>query len=794
MQEKSLHTLEFPKILANLAAEAESAPGRERCEKLQPSTELREVEQRQEETDDMLREILKNGDLALSAFDDLRELISLMVSGSVPGPGAFLRVGRQLRLVARLMGRLPADFNEDELPLCLRRVLALAPCAELEQRIDDCILSEEELKDRASEELYRIRRSIQRFQDEVRLALEKVLRSSGQALQEQVITLRGDRYVIPVKAESRTAVPGIVHDSSSSGATVFIEPMAVVELNNKIREAKAAERKEIERILAELTDEVANRSALILRNQEILTLLDFAQAKARLAIKEKAQRPKLNERGLIRLFGARHPLIPADKVVPIDFELGDRFNTLLITGPNTGGKTVSLKTCGLFCLMAMAGLQLPAAEFSEISIFQEILADIGDEQSIEQSLSTFSSHMVQLIKICELAGPGSLVLTDELGAGTDPVEGAALAISILDFLRSKGCFTVATTHYPELKGYALNTPGVSNACCEFDTKTLRPTYRLLIGVPGVSNALAISRRLGLDESILQQAEKLISNEGRQFEDLLKAIERSHREAKKMEEEVTRLKDQAVQARNELEEEKQRIKEEKARLLNEARMEAQQLLSDAEESIESELKALRAEGSGSKDREEHKLRIRRKAEALAREMGAEKLKAGIDRPLEPEDIVVGQRYQAVLSGFIGQAAKPPDSRGQVLLKNGAISIRAEVSALRPVSDEEAEEMKSAGRKKVRKGVRSATAGARLHTASEIYLLGQKVDEALRMVDSYLDNAQLSGLESVRIVHGKGTGALRQAIRQKLDGDKRVSSYSDAPFGQGDAGVTVVRLKR
>lgn len=792
LKEKSYKTLEFDKILQLLAGEASSRSGRELCLSLLPESDPELVRQRLYETDDALREILRNGNLPLSGFDDLRDLCRLTAAGSVPGPAAFLRVARQLRLVARMKARISEASAEDaaEESLCMDRIRALNPLRPLEERIDECILNEEELKDRASPELYRLRRSILSLQEEVKIQLDRIVRSSGAALQDQLVTLRSDRYVIPVKAEHRGAVQGIVHDSSSSGATVFIEPMVVVELNNRIREAKAAEREEVERILAELAALVAEHSAELLGNQELLTALDFAQAKARLARRLKASAPRLNRDGRVLLKKARHPLIESHSVVPIDFSLGCEFNTLVITGPNTGGKTVSLKTCGLFCLMGMAGLQIPAEEGSEISCFEQILADIGDEQSIEQSLSTFSSHMRQIIEICELARPGTLVLADELGAGTDPSEGAALAIAILDFLRQKGCHIVATTHYQELKGYALNTDSVSNACLEFDQQTLRPTYRLLIGVPGVSNALAVSKRLGLRQEILDAAAALISDEGAQFEELVQAIEHSHQEAERMREDIARLKKETEDARAQLEAERAALKQQKKEMLNEAREEAFEILREAERTIELELKEMRGEGSAVQRGEAAKRKILAMADGLADEIGREKLAADIDSPLQAEDIVPGQSYEDVLSGFVGQAAEVPDDRGQVLLRSGLISLRVDVSGLR-AAKAKAEE-KSA-RKSGKQRRSPAALSSVMNARSELKLLGKTVDEALRELDPFLDDACLAGLSSVRIVHGKGTGALRRAIREKLNGDKRVKDYEDAQFGQGDAGVTVAKLR-
>lgn len=798
MQEKSLKTLEFDRILERLSELASSAPGKERCLRLRPKTQALEVEQALSETEDSQQEIEKNGSLPLAAFDDLTELCQMMTAGSVPAPGAFLRVARQLRLVQRLKARLSESAEEVQSSLCLQRISQLDAHADLEREIDRCILNEEELKDRASPELYRLRRSIQQFQEDVKNQLEKLVRAQGGALQDQVITLRDDRYVLPVKASHRTLVPGIVHDASASGATVFVEPMVVVELNNKIREARAQEKREVERILMTLAGLVSLKTRSLLGNQELLTCLDFAQAKAKLAIQLKALRPQMNQEGRLKYNQARHPLIPASSVVPIDFELGITFKTLVITGPNTGGKTVSLKTAGLLTLMAMSGLLIPVEAGSESAIFQEVFADIGDEQSIEQNLSTFSSHMRQITSIVEQASPGTLVLTDELGAGTDPTEGAALAIAILDYLKDKGCETVATTHYQEIKAYALNTDQVCNASCEFDVNTLAPTYRLMIGVPGVSNALAISKRLGLKEEILEKAQCLVSDEGVQFEELVRSIERSQQEAQQMRDEIAELKRATEQTKRQLEEEKKRLREEKKTLVNEARQEASQILHEAQEKAEEALKTIRE--IGFKDQqagEEAKIRLSQLEERLSDEMTQAEIGAQGLKKVTADSIQVGQIYRDLRSGFTGSVLELPDNRNEVVLQNGSMKIRVNLTGLIPVSTKDWEASKK-GKDKATQRKRSlarnsAPLSAATEMRSELYLLGKRADEAVHELDQYITQAASIGFNVIRIVHGKGTGALRKAVREKLDGDPRIRDYQDAAFGEGDAGVTVARLK-
>lgn len=804
MQEKSLRNLEFDKVLQVLAQEAKSRLGRALCLALRPSSDLDRVRLTAQETDDLVKEILKNGEFPLSALEDLSEILALLAVGSVAGPADLLRVARQIRLVLQLEGRLDSLATEDsgqdsetgglgQVNTCQRLLQDLYPLDALAERLDACILNDEELKDRASPELYRIRRSLQGLQEEVQKSLNSILRSQSDILQDQLITLRGDRYVLPVKAEYKGRLQGIVHDSSASGATVFIEPLQVVNLNNRIREAKDEEEREIHRILRELSGLVLDQADLLKANQEILAHLDFCQAKARLAIKQKANPVALNRQGRIILRQARHPLIDPQKVVPIDFELGIHFTSLVITGPNTGGKTVSLKTCGLLTLMAMAGLQVPVKAGSELAVFDYVLADIGDEQSIEQSLSTFSAHIKQLIEICDLAGPSSLVLADELGAGTDPSEGAALAIAILDYLKGKGASVVASTHYQELKGYALNTPGVSNASCEFDSVSMKPTYRLLIGVPGVSNALAISTRLGLQEEIISHAKALISDEGAQFQSLIEAIERSEQESRKMEAQIADLHAQAEATKAENLAEQARLKQVKEELLNQARLEAHQILSQAEDMAEAELKKLRQAGSQVQSGEAAKQEIRAQRRALETAMGEEKLKAGIDRPLEVEDLEFGQDYEDVITGFSGQLTEGLDSQNKVLLTKGNFSLRVPLANLRPCSRGKARTESSKPSLSRRASSSSSASSARLTTGPELYLLGYRVAEALDALDKYLDDAQLVGLHSVRIVHGKGSGALRQAIRDQLKHDKRVQTFGDAPFGAGDAGVTLVDLR-
>ncbi|MGI6602976.1 MAG: endonuclease MutS2 [Saccharofermentanales bacterium] len=796
MPKKTLKILEFDKVRDLLVLRACTAPGRERCAALSPERNLEKIRSAQAETSDMVRLLLERGDLPLAGISEIKPAVRRAMAEAVLSTAELLRIGAFLRSVQRVKAVLPEDYGADAEPrLVYDRIAMLYPLAGLEARIDECIAGEDEIRDRATPELYNIRRRIRKAQENIRQELERLVRSRPLALQEAIVTLRGDRYVVPVKAEHRNQVPGLVHDTSASGSTVFVEPLAVVELNNQIKVLMAEEKQEIEEILRELSSKVANQSDVLLTNAEILTLLDFAQAKARLALAMKAMPPEFNDEGRIILKGARHPLIATQAVVPIDFELGTTFRTLVITGPNTGGKTVTLKTCGLLTLMGMAGLQIPAQDRSELSTFDHVLADIGDEQSIEQSLSTFSSHLRQIIEITALAGPGSLVLLDELGAGTDPSEGAALAISILEDLRRKGALTVATTHYKELKGYALNTSGVENACCEFDTDTLRPTFRLMIGVPGVSNAFAISQRLGLDPEIIARAKELISDEGARFEELVASIEKSHQEARRIRTEIDALQAESVAVREALAEDERKLELKRREILDQAREEADLLYRRAEEEIEQlleELKQKMEQEAGHHIVSEARSQIRQAREKIGAGRQKERLSRHAGKTLTAEDIVPGEYYDAPALGLSGSAEGPPDSKGNVVLRSGQMQVTVPFSALTWPAKKETAVKKSPGRSS-KENISALTAEKRLFLGTEIMLRGKLVEEALFELDHFLDDAVLAGLGVIRIVHGKGTGALRSAVGDFLSRDRRVASFRLGGQGEGGDGVTIAELK-
>ncbi|MEA4888489.1 MAG: endonuclease MutS2 [Clostridiaceae bacterium] len=803
MDIRSQNILEYDKIIHELADLAYSEPGRQLCLALEPVADMPVVAGRQAETDDSVKLILEKGVLPLNGISEIRPAVNHARSGAQLSCGELLRIGAFLRAVDRLRSRLPEDEASDR--LIYRIIAGLRPAPELSARLDDTIAGEDELYDRASPQLASIRRRIRDAQNEVKDSLARIVRSHARALQEQLVTMRGDRYVVPVKAEHRGEIPGLVHDTSSSGATLFIEPLPIVDLNNRIRELMGLEREEIDRILQELSGRVAVQAELLLKDAEDVACLDFISAKGRLALAMQAMPPRLNEEGRIRLLAARHPLIPRERVVPIDFELGHSFRTLVITGPNTGGKTVTLKTCGLFCLMAMAGLQIPAREGSEISIFDQVLADIGDEQSIEQDLSTFSSHLRHIVQITEQAKPRTLVLADELGSGTDPSEGAALAIAILDFLRQKGCLTVATTHYKELKGYALRTDGVENACCEFDTETLRPTYRLLIGVPGVSNAFAISSRLGLNGEIISQARSLISEEGIRFEELIQNVEKSRSEADRVRSETLALQAEVKERAQKLEDEKNRFEERNRQIVQQARQEARELYAGALQEVEQLLDDIRGQMKERELTESHRraAKVRQEIRAglniVEGEIGKSTLSAQ-GEALRADQIHIGGTYAAPALNLIGRVIEGPDARGNYQIQRGALKVSVPGDALRHPAPERDTRQKGS-RRVVRKesasgGSRTAnslTMDRRLHMQTEIQLLGQTVEEATANLDKFIDDAVLGGIQTIRIVHGKGTGALRSAVQQLLKRDKRVKTYRLGAYGEGDSGVTIADLQ-
>ena len=800
--------LDFDQVRERLALFCHSVQAREEARQLEAMTETWKIEEALDYTAAAEALILKRGEAPLSGLHDLRPLLGRLQLEADLNAGELLRLASNLQAVKRLQA-YPGEAEEGQPQTCLERDISLLQALPaLAGRIERSIASEEELRDQASPALAQLRRKMRGLQEEIRQDLERLLRSRAQALQEQIITERQGRYVLPVKAEHRGQIQGVVHDVSSSGATLFIEPLAAVQANNKLRELRLKEAEEVRRILHDISLAAAEQLDLLRENQRLLRGIDFAFAKGAYAIWLRAFRPRLNLEGRIHLKRARHPLIERQRVVPIDIRLGTDFDCLVITGPNTGGKTVSLKTLGLLTLMAQCGLFVPAEEESELAIFEDILADIGDEQSIEQSLSTFSAHMKQIVKITERVGPRSLVLLDELGSGTDPTEGAALAIALLDHFRLRGARVLATTHYRELKAYALETPGVENACCEFDTESLRPTYRLLIGVPGVSNAFVISRRLGLDGRIIAEASGLLDQQGRKFEELIQDLEREKSEAQKEREEAGRMRRNWEASNRELEELKERLRQKEAGALEQSRERLREEIGDQVYLVESYLEEIRQKmeqgnyGQAERQAEDLRRGLRKQQRDIEGAIGRATLSRPAARPLQREDIQAGASYHIPHLQIEARALSAADNKGQVLLQSGSMRLKLHYSSLQRPGQEaspSAEKKKTSSAERAFEQAASRRRQRRLQTekrqnfGSELKLLGQTADEALAKLDRFLDDAVLAGCTQVRIVHGKGTGVLRKAVQDQLKRDRRVRSYRQAAYGEGDSGVTLAELR-
>ncbi|MDD3959139.1 MAG: endonuclease MutS2 [Oscillospiraceae bacterium] len=797
---KVLETLEYTKIIRRLIETARTPFGREACTDLLPSGDFNTVAGRLRETEDTVSYFGRAGRVSISGINDIRQALHYASSGGTLSMKDLLDVAGFLRAVERIAKTLDlADIDGNA--FCERlRLLALEP--DLEKEISFCIISEEEMNDRASDELYLLRRKIRDAQTGIRDTLEKMIRSHSTALQEQLVTIRNDRYVVPVKAEKRSEIAGIVHDTSSSGQTIFVEPIAVVEANNRIREHLAAEREEIHRILTMLSARVLTAIDMLRANIALVGEIDFLAAKAELSASMKATVPILNREGRIILRKARHPLIPDNIVVPIDFEVGVSFRTLVVTGPNTGGKTVSLKTCGLLTLMTMAGLAIPCLDHSEVSVFGKVLADIGDEQSIEQSLSTFSSHMRNLVSILEEADETTLVLVDELGSGTDPSEGAALATAILDEFYKRGAVTVATTHYKELKGYAINTEGVENACCEFDTDTLSPTYRLLIGLPGVSNAFVISQKLGLPEPIIQSARTFLSQEGIRFEELLSAAEQKNRESEKLRKEIRDMRDIVKKQTDDLERQRIALEDGKRKILDEAREEKKEIIESTLDECDRILGEVRAgiKAKTQREAEDTLRRIRSNLRAGLNDLEAESRdSAQLGVPGErPDELRLGEKYFSDKIGGTGLLVKLADRSGSCVIESGGVRVTVPSASLR-IPEEDVPDMKARSVHKNRaQTVKPLSSAEKLrlsraqNTVTELMLIGKNSEEATIDLDRYLDDCVLSGIRVVRIVHGKGSGILRSAVASLLKKDPRVKTFRLGGLGEGGDGVTIAEL--
>lgn len=790
LNDKALRILEYYKIIDMLCENTVSTMGRDIAADLKPSGDLNEIKELLQETTEAVNLILKKGSIPIGGVQDIRMPLKKVKMGSFLEPGELLKVADTLRAARRLKAFMNEDRGEESFPIIEYYIDTLSAFKGIEDRINSAIISEEEIADNASPQLSSIRRKIKEKTASMREKLNHMISSSAyqKYLQEPIITVRGDRHVIPVKQEFRANIPGIVHDQSASGATLFIEPMAIVEMNNNVKKLKLDEENEIERILRELTALVDEKYDSIKTNMEILATLDFIFAKARFSLDFRCTEPRVNSKGIINIKKARHPLLKAESVVPIDIYLGETFNTLVITGPNTGGKTVTLKTIGLLTLMAQSGLHIPANDYSEVAVFDEVFADIGDEQSIEQSLSTFSSHMTNIVSILEHVTPNSLVLFDELGAGTDPTEGAALAMSILELLHKKNIRTAATTHYSELKIYALTTEGICNASVEFDVATLRPTYRLLIGIPGKSNAFEISRKLGLSEEIIKRAKEFISQDDVKFEDLIKSLEEDKRKAEEERDIASRLKFELEKEKSEMDRRIEKLEAQKDRIIREARSEALEIVrsskEEAEELIRELQEAIRKENEEKAAMiEKSRMKLRQRENEMEDKIGESLFKKTGSAPLK--DIKIGMTVKIVNLDRKGSVLTLPDEDGNLTVQAGIMKINVNVNNLTAAEEEKEKPKRSSGVK-----VSSAKAMA---VASQIDLRGQTLDEALMNVDKYLDDAYLGNLPQVTIIHGKGTGVLRAGIMQLLKSHSHVKSYRSGGFGEGGIGATIVEIK-
>jgi DNA mismatch repair protein MutS2 len=792
MNERVLRVLEFDKVVKKLAELTSSVSGREIAEALCPETGFAKVQKLLDETNDGVSFILRKGSPPMGGIHDIRSSIKRVEVGAVLNPGELLKIADILRASRNLKHYASDNVISEENNSVNELINLLYINKRVEEKISSIILSEEEIADSASSTLQNIRRKTKELQASIKEKLNDLIRSSRyqKFMQESLVTMRGDRYVVPVKQEYRNEVPGLVHDSSSSGATIFVEPMAVVDANNNIKQLKLKEQIEIERILQELTSDIVVFSEELKCNIQFLSKLDFIFAKAKLSLGYNCVCPKLNNQGKIIIKKGRHPLLDPKNVVPVDLWIGSDFNTLVVTGPNTGGKTVTLKTVGLFTLMMQSGLNVPANDGTEMCVFEKVFADIGDEQSIEQSLSTFSSHMKNIVRILEDVDDKSLVLFDELGAGTDPTEGAALAMAILECLHQMGAITIATTHYSELKVYALSTAGVENACCEFDVDTLRPTFKLLIGVPGKSNAFAISKRLGLTENIIERAKEFLTQEDIEFEDMLLSIEKNRSVIEKEKLSAQIYRQEIENLKKGLEEEKNKIDLQRDRLLKEAKEGARKVLLGAKqeaESIIAEMKKLAKEqeiADKNKAAEEIRIRLKGKIDKLEDSLSEAVIqKQGFTKPIK--NLKSGDSVIVVNLNQKGYVVTPPDKSGEAIIQVGIMKINVHVTNMRLINENATEVSKSS--------IGKIGAAKAKNISTEISLRGLNLSDAIESVDKYLDDSSMAGLHEVTIIHGKGTGVLRSGIQQYLKRNPHVKSYRLGSIGEGESGVTIVELK-
>ncbi|MBS6517144.1 MAG: endonuclease MutS2 [Clostridium sp.] len=815
MNQKALKTLEYYKIIDTLAEYASTEPGKRLCRELLPSCDYQEIIQNQQETSDAVTRVRQKGSISFGGVRDITDSLKRLEIGSSLNITELLAISSVLTVSARAKAygrREESELPDDSLDEMFRLLEPLTP---VNTEIKRCILSEDEVSDDASPGLRQVRRQMKIINDRIHTQLNSVLNSSRTYLQDAVITMRDGRYCLPVKAEHKSQVPGMVHDQSATGSTVFIEPMAVIRLNNEMRELEIQEKREIEFVLMALSSQLVPYADTLTENLAILAKLDFIFAKAALSRHYNCTEPKFNNKRYINIKDGRHPLLDPKKVVPINIHLGDSFDLLIVTGPNTGGKTVSLKTVGLFTLMGQAGLHIPAFDGSELAVFDNVFADIGDEQSIEQSLSTFSAHMTNIVSILGQADSRSLCLFDELGAGTDPTEGAALAVAVLSFLHHMECRTMATTHYSELKVFALTEPGVENACCEFSVETLRPTYRLLIGIPGKSNAFAISKKLGLPDYIIEDAKRHIEKEDAAFEDLLANLEESRITIEKEREELSAYKAEIADLKKRLEQKEERFQDQKDRLLEKARTEAQQILQDAKDTADSTIRNINklANQSGvGKELEEQRSRLRNKIKDVDKKLTSKKPQPQ-QKSISPKSLKIGDGVKVISMNLKGTVSSLPNAKGDLYVQMGILRSLVNVKDLALLNESSisgpgldsstgSTGSRSAGKNGAKtpgafgKG-KSSQSGIKMSksfsVSPEINLIGLTVDEAVPELDKYLDDAYLAHLPQVRVVHGRGTGALRAGVHKHLKRLKYVKEFHLGEFGEGDTGVTIVTFK-
>lgn len=835
MNQKALKTLEYTKIITQLESHAASPLGKSLCRELSPSSDLEEIRTRQAQTTDAVNRVRLKGSVSFSGLREIDGSLKRLEIGSSLSIPELLSISSVLTVASRAKaygrrdtesppvftprfpGQKPpkqaevAEYVPDSLDPLFQSIEPLTP---LNNEIKRCILSEDEIADEASPGLSRVRRSIKAAADRIHTQLNSILNSHRTYLQDAVITMRDGRYCLPVKAEYKNQVSGMVHDQSATGSTLFIEPMAIVKLNNEIRELEIQEQKEIEAVLASLSNEAAPHIEELRLNMELLAQLDFIFAKAALSRQYRCSAPVFNDKGRIHIKDGRHPLLDPQKVVPINIWLGKDFDLLIVTGPNTGGKTVSLKTVGLFTLMGQAGLHIPAWEGSELAVFDEVFADIGDEQSIEQSLSTFSAHMTNIVSILQQADSRSLCLFDELGAGTDPTEGAALAIAVLSFLHNMKCRTMATTHYSELKVFALTTPGVENACCEFSVETLQPTYRLLIGIPGKSNAFAISKKLGLPDFIIEDAKSHLEAKDESFEDLLASLETSRVTIEKEQEEIRSYKEEIAQLKSRLTQKEERLDERKDKLIRNASEEAQRILREAKETADQtirEINRLASESGVGKELEAQRAKLREQIKKTDDKL-AVKAK-GPSQPISPKKLKIGDGVKVLSMNLKGTVSTLPDAKGDLFVQMGILRSRVNIRDLELIREDDISATlgdgssrtyggTAAGSKAKKtfsqaKGNGSGSGQIRMSKSfsvgTEVNLIGMTTDEAVPAMEKYLDDAYLAHMPSVRVVHGRGTGALKNACHKRLRQLKYVKDFRLGEFGEGGTGVTIVTFK-